>query len=78
MAPSRSAERGPFDVHISSIPADDFDTLMRPEPLGEPFAGAFLQQVDDVMPFQIHQDGAVALALFPGPIIYAEHTHRRH
>jgi hypothetical protein len=51
-------------VHTAPIPADDLDTLMRPEPLGESFAQAFSEQVDDLLPLQIHQDRAITLAFF--------------
>jgi hypothetical protein len=60
-----------LNLHASPIPADDLDTLVRTEPLGESVAGALFEEVDDVMPFQIHQNRAIALALFPGPIVHA-------
>jgi hypothetical protein len=46
------------------------------QPLSDRAGLAVGQKVHHAAPFQITQDGAVALALAPGPIVHAQHARR--
>jgi hypothetical protein len=48
------------------------------QPVSEAFGISIRQQVNDLTPFQIHQDSSVAVSALPSPIIYAQHSRRNY
>ena len=49
---------------------------MRLQPRRQRVGAAVGQQVDDAPALQVDQDGAVALAFAPRPVVHAQHAHR--
>src|SRR5436305_2259493 len=70
----RCPETGSFGIGSRPVAADDLHPRMRLEPGGESLGGTDRQQIDHAMRFQVHQNGAVAMPPFPGPVIHPEHT----
>jgi hypothetical protein len=67
----RRSPSGAFPILTTPVPADDPDTGLTMQPVSEALGISIRQQVNDLMPFQAHQDGSVAVSPLPGPIIYA-------
>src|SRR3954467_11397581 len=71
------AHANAFRVSARAVAADDSNILaVLPQPGGQCLAGSVRQQVDNPAAFKIADDGAVALAAPPGPVIHAEDTRR--
>jgi hypothetical protein len=56
-------------VEVAAITTDDGDRRMLGQPCRDAGSGAARQQVHDAMSRQIDQDGAVAVAPPPGPLV---------
>src|SRR4051794_35487253 len=74
----RRARADAFSVSARAVAADDSNALaVLPQPGGQCLAGAIRQQVENSAAFEIADNGAVALAAPPSPVIYAENARRR-
>ena len=63
-------------VRTRAITGDQFDFWMAFQPLGQGRRISVWQQVDDLVPLQVDEDGAVALPFAPGPVIDAQLSNR--
>jgi hypothetical protein len=63
-------------VSSRAIPGHHLDPRMCAEPFGQGIGLAVRQQVHHAAALQVDQNRAVALVLFPCPIIDTEHTRR--
>src|ERR671918_526908 len=68
---------GTFRILAAPVSADDSHSGVLLQPVGETSRGTILEQVQDPASFQVHQDGAVAVSLLPGPIIDPQHPGRK-
>src|SRR5690349_8320072 len=59
-----------------AITRDDFDTRMSAQPGRECRRLTIRQQVDNLVLLQINQDGAVAMATPPRPVVHSEYAWR--
>lgn len=73
----RSALGGSVGVGAGAVADNDRDAGVCGQPRRQGVGAAVGQQVDDAPPFQIAQDGAVAVAFAPGPVVHAKYGHRR-
>ena len=64
-------------VGAGAIAGDDFDLRMGCQPSGNGFGLAIRQQLDGSVAFEIDDDGAVAAAAAPRPVINADDAWRR-
>jgi hypothetical protein len=60
----------PLRIRFRTVPRDNFDSCMVAEPVGERFWRPVRQQIDNVAPFMVNENGAVALPFPHGPIIH--------
>ena len=67
LQPLRRSPSGAFSVLTTSVPADDPNTGLTLQPVSKVLGISIRQQVNDPMPFQVHQDGSVAVSPLPGP-----------
>lgn len=58
----------------AAIAGDDFNARMLPQPSGEAVRLAIRQEIDDPALLEIDQNGAVAMAAAPRPIVDADHA----
>ena len=63
---------GPFGIGTGSVPADDLHAWMLPQPGGQAVGGSFVQQINGPVLLQVAQDGAVAGAPTPCPVIHSQ------
>jgi hypothetical protein len=64
-------------VKTAAIATDDFHLRVLTEPLGCPGGRTVLQQIDNLAPLQIDDDGPICVALSPTPVVDACHPYRR-
>jgi hypothetical protein len=72
----RGAPGGTVGIGPGAVSHDDGRAGVRRQPRRQGVGAAVGQQVDDAPALQVDQDGAVALALAPGPVVHAQHAHR--
>ncbi len=73
---SRRSSAGSLGISTSTVAGDNLDPRMLAQPGRDGFAAAFGQEVDDAPALQVADDGAVALAAAPSPIIDADDPRR--
>ncbi len=64
-------------VGAGAISRDDFDAWMLLKPVRQSVSLSVRQQFHDLVAFKVHQDGPVAMALAPSPVIDAKHARSR-
>jgi hypothetical protein len=70
----RRTFRRPARIVRRTIPGNDLDPGVRPQPRRDGVCGALGQHIDRLLPFKIHQDRAIDTALPEGKIIDAKHA----
>jgi hypothetical protein len=63
-------------VHLSPITGDNLHTRMGAQPGGNGGSLAVRKEIDNSVPLQIHDDGAVGAPSAPRPLVDADHTRR--
>jgi hypothetical protein len=63
-------------IRPGAITADDLNAWMLLKPGGERLSCAIRQEIHRALPLQAHEDRVVLVALFPGPIVNAQHAWR--
>ena len=74
----RRTFRHRLGVGRRTVPADEFNARMFLEPLRDGIGITIGQEIDDVAPLQVHDDGAVALPFAPRPVVDADVSRMRH
>jgi hypothetical protein len=64
-------------VKTAAIAADDFYLWVLTKPFGYPGGRTVLQQIDNLAPLQIDDDGPICAALSPTPVVDTCHPYRR-
>lgn len=64
-------------VKTTAIATDDFYLWVLPEPFGCPVGRTVLQQIDNLAPLQIDDDGPLCVTLSPTPVLDACDPYRR-
>jgi hypothetical protein len=64
-------------IETTAVAADDFDLRMLAKPLGCPGGRAIRQDIDNLAPLQVDDDGPVSATLSPTPVIDARHSYSR-
>jgi hypothetical protein len=77
LSSSRRSEPDAAGILGRAVTGDGANAATAPEPVGERRGAPVRQQVDHPPPLEIDQDGPVALALAPGPIIDADDARGR-
>jgi hypothetical protein len=72
----RRTPRGSVGIGAGAVADHDRDARVPLQPRRQGVGAAVGQQVDDPSALEIAQDGAVAPALAPSPVVHAEHTDR--
>ena len=65
---------GALGIFTTPIPADHLDTRMVAQPIGDRRSRAILQEIDDPMCLEVHEDRPVAPPPAPRPVVHAEHA----
>src|SRR6202044_701758 len=63
---------GGFGINTAPITTNHFYTRMPLQPGLQALDRTVGQQVDDLTLVQVHQNGPVALAFAPGPVVYSQ------
>ena len=67
---------GCLSISRRAVPADDLNTRMVTEPFFHGLCIAVRQEVDDIAPLQVYDDGAVASSFAPRPVVDANEPRR--
>src|SRR5262249_22942764 len=70
----RCSQACPFGIGSSPVTTDDFNTWMRPQPIGERVGLAVREQVNHLPLFQVGQKCAIAPTTTHGPVIHTQNA----
>ena len=73
----RCALPGGISIGAGTVTGDNLDPVVTPQPGRKRVGLAVGQKVDDLVAFQVDQDGPVVLAAPPRPVIDSQHAGRR-
>ena len=71
---ARGAAADAVGVGAGAVAGDDFDARVRLQPPRQRLGPPVGQQVHNAAPLEVHEDGPVAMAAAPGPIVHRQHA----